>query len=383
MTPLAWVALALVLALAGAALDLTIGFRQLARLRDFPPRADDGAPLVSIVVAARNEERGIEAAARSLLAQRYPRLEIVVVDDRSADRTGGILDRLAAGEPRLRVVHLRELPPGWLGKNHALATGAHAARGEWILFTDADVVMHPEAVGRAVECAERRGFDHLAVLPELRMRGLFAQAFLVSFGCTGIEALRPWKARDPGSRRFAGVGAFNLVRASAYRRAGGHDPIRLRPDDDLKLGKILKQSGARQDVLLGTDLVLVEWYHSLGEAIEGLSKNSFSVVEYNVFLMLGAVVGYPVLGLGSLAALVLGAGPMRIIGGAGVLVQMAVQARMAGEIRASRWTGLLYPAGALILGWIVLRTLVLNLRQGGIVWRGTFYPLSELRKNRV
>ena len=215
------------------------------------------------------------------------------------------------------------------------------------------------------------------------MRGLFAQAFLVSFGITGIEALRPWKARDPKSRRFAGVGAFNLVRATAYRRAGGHDPIRLRPDDDLKLGKILKQSGARQDVLLAGEMVVVEWYHSLGEAIRGLEKNSFSVVEYNALLMVGATLFYLLMGLGPLAALAFGAGPVRIIGGIGVAIQVALQARMAGVIHAPRWTGILYPAGALILAWIVLRTLVLNLRQGGIVWRGTFYPLEELRKNRV
>lgn len=383
MTPLAWAVAALVLAIAAAGLDLVIGFHRLRRLRDFPPRDGREVPLVSLVVAARNEERGVEAAARSLLAQGYPRLEIVAVDDRSDDRTGAILDRLAAGEPRLRVVHVRELPPGWLGKNHALATGAAAAAGEWILFTDADVVMHPDAVGRAVTAAERLGSDHLAVLPELVMRGVLAQAFLTSFGIIGIEALRPWKARDPGSRRSAGVGAFNLVRAAAYRRAGGHEPIRLRPDDDLKLGKILKRSGARQEVMLGTGIVTVEWYHSLGEAIRGLEKNSFAVVEYNALLMLGGVFFYLLVGLGPLAALVFGAGPLRTIGAVGVGIQIALQARMAGEIHAPRWTGVLYPAGALILAWIVLRTLVLNVRQGGIVWRGTFYPLAELRKNRV
>jgi hypothetical protein len=130
-------------------------------------------------------------------------------------------------------------------------------------------------------------------------------------------------------------------------------------------------------------MVVVEWYHSLGEAIRGLEKNSFSVVEYNALLMLGGALFYLLVGLGPLAALAFGAGPVRIIGGIGVAMQSALQARMAGEIGAPRWTGVLYPAGALILGWIVLRTLVLNLRQGGIVWRGTFYPLAELRRNRV
>jgi glycosyltransferase involved in cell wall biosynthesis len=393
MTLLTWAILVLVLVILAAGLDLTLGFRRLLRLADFAPGSGPAEPPVTIVVAARNEERGVERAARSLLAQRYRDLEIVIVDDRSTDRTGAILDGLAAQSgddaheagkrPRLRVVHVRELPAGWLGKNHALSVGAAGSRGAWLLFTDADVVMQPDAVSRAVAAAERRGLDHLAVLPELRMRGVLGQAFLSSFGILGLEALRPWKARDPGSRRSVGVGAFNLVRGSAYARAGGHEPIRLRPDDDLKLGRILKRSGARQDVMLGADVVLVEWYHSLGEAIHGLSKNSFSAVEYNPLLMLGGAVGLVLVSFGPLAALVLGDGVVRLLGGIGVAVQVALQARMAGELRASRWTGLLYPCGALILAWIMVRTLVLNLRQGGIVWRETFYSLEDLRKNRV
>lgn len=383
MTLVGWAMLGLLIFIAGAGLDVLIGFRRLERLVNIPPRSSTAAPLVSIVVAARDEERGVEAAMRSLLAQRYSALEIVAVDDRSTDRTGAILDRLAAGDARLRVVHLRELPAGWLGKNHALSLGAAAARGEWLLFADGDIVMTPETLGRAMGFAERRGLDHLAILPDIRMPGLLLQSFATAFICWGMAILRPWKARDPTSWRFVGVGAFNLVRCTAYAKAGGHAPIRLRPDDDLKLGKILKRSGARSDFLLSGGLISVEWYDSVGALINGLTKNSFSVVEYRLLPMLGGVPLYLIGGLGPLAALVLGRGPVRWFAGAAVAIQLGVMLRGTRETGVPRRTVLLYPVVSLLFAWIILRTLVLNLAQGGIVWRGTFYPLSELRRNRV
>ncbi|HEV8611981.1 MAG TPA: glycosyltransferase family A protein [Gemmatimonadales bacterium] len=383
MTLLAWAMLLLLGLIAASGLDVLLGLNRLERLAELPPRSGLGAPLVSIVVPARDEARGIEAAARSLLAQRYPALEIVAVDDRSSDGTGAILERLAALDPRLRVIHVRELPPGWLGKNHALSVGAAAARGEWLLFADADIVMQPEAIARAIGFAETRGLDLVAVLPEFRLPGLFLQAFGTAFACWGAAILRPWKARDPRSWRFAGVGAFNLVRASAYARAGGHAPIRLRPDDDLKLGKILKRSGARCDFLLGKGMLSVEWYPSLRATIDGLMKNSFSVVEYRPLLMLGGVPLYLVSGLGPLAAVILGAGYVRLFGALAVLIQLGVLLRGTRETGAPRHTVLLYPLVSLLFAWIILRALVLNLAQGGIVWRGTFYPLAELRRNKV
>jgi len=382
VTPLAWAMLVLLVALLVTGLDLLFGISRIERLTSLTGHQGP-APLVSLVVAARNEERNVEAAARSLLAQRYPSLEIIAVEDRSTDRTGAILDALAAVEPRLKVVHLTKLPPGWLGKNHALSVGATAARGEWLLFADADVIMAPDSISRAVAYAERRGLDHVTILPDTLMPGILLKAFVVVGIIIFGIALRPWKARDPRSRHFVGVGAFNLVRASAYARAGGHEPIRLRPDDDIKLGKILKRSGARQDALSGRGMVSVEWYRTLGETIDGLMKNSFAVVQYNPPMMLLGVVFYVVLGLAPLAALVLGTGPLQWLGAAAVGWQLLVHAWVAREAHLPLRAVLLYPVIYLIFAWIVLRAMVLNLRQGGIYWRDTFYPLSELRKNRV
>lgn len=382
MPLLGWAMLALLLFIVVSGIDILIGLSRIEPLAGVAPRTGPG-PLVTLITAARDEARGIEAAARSLLAQDYPALEFVMVNDRSTDRTGAILDGLAARDSRVRVVHVGELPPGWLGKNHALARGAAAARGEWLLFADADIVMDRTTIARAIQYVERRGIDHLTLLPELVMPGLLLKAFVASFVIWLSGYLRPWKARDPRSRRFVGVGAFNLVRATSYAAVGGHEPIRLRPDDDLKLGKILKRSGARQDLVFGRGLVSVEWYHSLGEAIDGLMKNSFATVEYNPVLMAAGAAGYLAIGLLPLAAAFLGHGLVQVLGAAGAGFLLVIHLRGAREAGAPLQAAFLYPAVSVILAWIVVRALALNLWQGGITWRGTFYPLSELRKNRV
>jgi len=371
--------------LTAAAVYIAVGLRNVPRLTSQPPASTADAPSVSIVVAARDEARVIEPAMRSLLALRYPpsRFEIIAVDDRSTDGTGEILNALAAADPRLRVLRVDELPEGWLGKNHALSAGAAAARGEWLLFTDADVVMEPDALLRAIGYAEARALGHLAVLPEVRVPGILLQAFVTGFVAVGLAALRPWKAKDPRSKRSAGVGAFNLVRRTTYQRVGGHARIRLRPDDDLKLGKILKRSGARADVLSGTGAISVAWYHSMGEAINGLMKNSFAVVEYRSVLMLMGAVFYLVVGLGPLAGLVLGSGLTRWLGAAGLSAVSLLLLWIRAETRTPRRSALLFPVVAALLAWILIRALVLTLSQRGITWRGTFYPLHALRKNRV
>jgi hypothetical protein len=195
--------------------------------------------------------------------------------------------------------------------------------------------------------------------------------------------MRPWKARDPRSASFIGIGAFNLVRADVYRRAGGHEPIRLRPDDDIKLGKLLKRSGARQDLVEGTGMASVEWYHSLRELLHGLEKNAFAGLEYRVLFAVPAVLFHLTLGLAPLAGMVLLRGPPQLLSAAMVGWALFLYGHIAGRIGTRRSTALLYPVFVVMFNWIVLRTMVVNLRDGGIRWRGTFYPLAELRKNRV
>jgi len=383
MPVITWLAAITLILAALAALDLRRGSRAIRALRDEAPRPGADMPRVSIVVAARNEERNIREALSSLLALNYPDYELIVVDDRSTDRTGDILDDMTADNPRLKTIHVDSLPPGWLGKNHALWTGSQRASGNLLLFTDADIVMEPTVLTRAVTFLERQGLDHLAATPSMRMQGtllgMFGTAFIVFFSLFA----RPWKARNPRSRFHIGIGAFNLVRHDVYRHVGGHETIRLRPDDDMKLGKIIKKAGYRQDAAYAPEFLAVEWYSSIGETIRGLEKNAFSGADYNITLVLCGCLFHFFCSFFPFAAPLLLHGPPRLLylAAAGlILLATADSARFHGS---KPWHALGYPVMTLLFVYILLRTMLLNLAEGGIRWRGTFYPLAELRRNKV
>lgn len=365
-------------------LDWAWGVRSMTRLRPAagpPPVAPTpGAPHVSVVVAARNEADELERALTSLLAQDQPGLEIVLVDDRSEDRTGAIARELAARDPRLRVVRVEALPDGWLGKTHALHVGAQAARAPWLLFTDADVRYAPSAVRVALAYARRRGLDHLALLPRFESRGLLLASFVTSFALLFSVYTRPWRASAPRSRASIGIGAFGLVRREAYRAVGGHRPLRLRPDDDLSLGRLLKRSGFRQEAVFGAELAAVTWYPDLRAALRGLNKNAFAGLGYSVprlLLVVGALLLTNVLPF----ALVLAGDPVvRLLSLAVVLTVAFVYAFDARRMRHAPGLFVLHPVGVLLLCYAASASAAKALVRGEIEWRGTRYPLAELRR---
>lgn len=378
-------AIALLL-LAAAVAGARRAAREVPWLRDqagFEP--GEPRPLVSVIAPARNEARHVESAVRALLAQRHEPLEVVLVDDRSEDATPAILARLAREFPQLRVETVAELPPGWLGKNHANWRGAAAARGELLLFTDADVVMAPDAIGRAAACLVHGGWDHLAVAPRVTLPGALLSQFTLYFGVLFSLYARPWAARDPLSRAHVGIGAFNLVRREAYLAAGGHERLRMRPDDDMKLGKLLKRRGCRQLFLNGLGSIEVEWYSSWREVRDGLMKNLFAGTGYSVaatvtgsLLQLALLAGPPLallLGAGGLPAMALNAGSC--------LLLLALGASCAPALGTRHWGGALLPAFAAFGAWLMWRSMLRALWRGGIEWRGTHYPLAELRRNIV
>ncbi|MFO0901798.1 MAG: glycosyltransferase family 2 protein [Pirellulales bacterium] len=340
-------------------------------------------PLVSIIAPARNEERNIEAAVRSLAAIDYAPLEITIINDRSTDRTGEILDSLAAEYPQLNVVHLTELPPGWLGKNHALQYGADRSHGEWLLFTDADIVFEPSALRRAIVMAEADELDMLAAFPGIDMPSWMLESFVVTFGIFFVIFTRPWAVSNPRSSAHCGIGAFNLLRASAYQKADGHRPLAMRPDDDLKLGKTMKLSGARCDIVDGRGMIRVPWYGSVRELIVGLEKNSFAAVEYSVTAVAAATIAIVVFNLLPFVAVFFVAGPTRWLFGAAALIQLALAWRGARHLGLPSSVSFGYPVAVAMFIYIQWRAMALTLRQGGIKWRDTFYSLKELRANKV
>ena len=383
MTVLFWIALATLLLTSLTSLDLVIGSRRVRALREVSPVPSGDAAPVSIIVAARNEQRNIREALHSLLELNYPDYELIVVDDRSEDDTGAILDELACKYERLRVIHVDFLPPGWLGKNHALWVGSQRATGDYLLFTDADIVMESTVVTRAVGFMRLHRLDHLAATPSVRMPTIFLEMFGGSFIIFFSLFSRPWKARDPKSRFHIGIGAFNMVAASAYRQVGGHETIRLRPDDDIKLGKIIKRAGGRQDAAYAPEFLVVEWYASVREVVKGLEKNAFSGADYSIPLVLFGSLFHLLCSVWPFLAVFVTSGATRGIYLATVVLLLAVVADSTRFHNSRPWYAIGYPLTSALFVYILMRTMLLNLMQGGIYWRGTFYSLKELRQNRV
>ncbi|HEX6751883.1 MAG TPA: glycosyltransferase [Longimicrobium sp.] len=363
--------------------ELVSGGLRLVHLRDVAPLGDEEMPSVSIVAPARNEARGIEAALRSLLRQDVPRLEVILVEDRSEDETGAIVDRIAAGEPRLKVVRVTELPAGWLGKNHALQLGAERATGELLLFTDADVVMAPDTLRRAAGHLVRNRLDHVTAGPHVDMPGWLLRTFGVFFGIMFAIFTRPWRVKDPRSVQHVGVGAFNLLRAEAWRRIGGHRAIAMRPDDDMKLGKLVKKHGLRSDFVGAAEHVRVEWYHSLGEAVRGLRKNGFAGVDYRLSLVFLATVTQLLFFIWPFAAVFVTHGWTRTLYAVAVAILLVLFAGAAREQRVPPWYGVAVPLASALFIAVIWNATLYALVHRGIEWRGTHYPLDELKANRV
>jgi len=378
-----WLAIANLAIVAVCTFLIGLGGYLSRKLRELPVPELDIWPTVSLVAPARNEERNIERAVRSLMLLDYPHLEITLVNDRSTDRTGDILDALAGEFPQLNVVHLTELPAGWLGKNHAMQLGADRSHGEWLLFTDADIVFEPTTLRRAVGHALANQIDHLAATPDTLMPSWLLRSFVVAFAVYFTLFVRMWAIRNPRSTAHVGIGAFNLVRADVYRAVGGHDKIRMRPDDDLKLGKIIKLAGWRQDLVDGGGLIAVDWYHSLGELIRGLEKNSFSAIEYSAPFVVFDSTAILLLNVWSFIAVFVVPGPVRWIYLAVCLSLWFMTWLMAVGMRAPATCALAFPLAALLMVYIQWRTMLLNYWQGGIRWRDTHYSLAELRANKV
>ncbi|HEY4186642.1 MAG TPA: glycosyltransferase family 2 protein [Polyangia bacterium] len=378
---LAWLRGAWVLARIGALPNLA---RMPATLEGEAPW-----PRLSVVVACRNEQAAVRQALSSLLAQDYPSFELIVVDDRSEDATGAILRELAAVHPALRVARVDELPPGWLGKTNALQRGAAQATGDWILFTDADVLFAPDALRRAVAWGTRDGLGHAVAVPHFIAPGLLERAFVSMFGLFFLMGARVDDLRKPGSAAHVGFGAFNLVRRDAYRAIGGHERLRFEVVDDLKLGLVLRRSGVRQGCVDSGGLVRVRWQRGFVASMRGLLKNFFAGLDYRWGLTVAATLGVPL--LTAFPALCLLASPWLLPGTASRLIAIAafvlpalLLGRVARRVAGGRGhEGLLLPLAGTALALVTFTSALLATVRGGVVWRGTRYALDELRDANV
>lgn len=256
--------------------------------------APRNAPLVSVIIPARDEERTIERTVRSMLAQSYPALEVIVVNDRSTDATGAILGSI--GDPRLVVVQGEEPPPGWLGKPHALHLGARRARGELLLFVDADVIYAPDAVAAAVMRLQESGASMISLLPNFEMHGFWEHVAMPNLALFVFTLIPLRLANRTRVALFAiGGGPGNLLRRADYEAIGGHDALKDAVIDDVGLARLVRRSGRRTEIALAHELVSIRMYHGLREIVDGFTKNSFAAFHRSYalalsFLLLGVVV---------------------------------------------------------------------------------------------
>jgi glycosyltransferase involved in cell wall biosynthesis len=363
-------------------LQLYLGLRSITILAEWHNEADR-LEKISIIVPARNEQQNIENALQSMLKIDYPNLEFMVINDRSTDETGNILARMSAADPRLRVLNITELPSGWLGKNHALHCAAAHASGEWLLFADADIMFEPSTLRRAMGYTQYFELDHLAATPGITAPGVFLKIFVLSFITIFCAYFKPWRARIKGSRYYIGIGAFNLVRRSAYVESGGHEKILMRPDDDLMLGKIIKQTGFKQDVVHGLGMITVPWYDTIRQAVVGLEKNAFSGVNYRVSVVVGGAIAILVTNIWPFVAMFVTSGAERIIYMLISVLLIAFSVRVAFWMKFPIAYALGYPLGVLLILFVQWRAMYLTMKNNGINWRDTHYSLAELKANQV
>ena len=359
------------------------GYGSVPRLSDETPLPESELPSLSIVFGARNEEAELENALRSLIEIDYPGLEIIAVNDRSTDSTGEIMDRVAKEADCIKVIHNQELPAGWLGKNHVLQLASKEAQGEYILMTDADVSMQPDSLRRAMAFAKRENWDHIAALPHIDMPTALLQCMGIMFFQFFSILFKPWKARDPKSKAHVGVGAFNLVKADVYRDIGMHEPIRMRPDDDVRFGWLIKKHGYTQCLINAADYVSVPWYTRLRDMIVGLEKNSLAGVNYHVWLVPPGMIMLAAFFLWPLAAPFILDSPACWFYAAVNAVILIAMMVAASDNAVNPFYTVLYPLTIVLLMWATSRATVLTLWQRGIYWRGTFYSLKELRANTL
>lgn len=354
--------------------------RAVTQLPDLPPlRTDAPVADVTIVMAVRDDAAHVEATVRQLLAQQRLALQLVVVDDRSEDGTGEALARLAAADTRVRVVTVHELPPDWLGKTHALFCGVDGVTTRWILFTDADAHLAPDVLARAIDAAERAGAAHVSLLPSHRGTTFLGRTSLLAFHLTVQRRVAAVNATR--QRAFVGTGAFNLVRTDAYRAVGGHLPLRLEVVDDVWLGCLLWRAGHRSRVWFAADDFAVDWGRTPRDLVRVVEKNMFAVLRYRTWLAVLAV---------AFAAAILLLPPLAPCFGPLGWLPFAcwLASAMPGAVLARRtgWevaAGLLTPLSRLVLVLALANSVWVTLRQRGVRWRGTFYPLPRLRRGQV
>lgn len=339
-------------------------------------------PSVEVIVPARNEAANVEQCLRSLLTQDSPNLSVCAVDDRSSDPTGAIMDALQREFPnKLRVIHVSELPAGWLGKTHAMWLGASHTQSDWILFTDGDIVFRSDTLRRTLRYAETKRCDHLMLFPTTIMKTFGERMMLGFFGFASMLLIRVWKVRDPKAKDFIGAGAFNLIRRRAYEELGTYQALRMEVIDDLMLGKAVKQHGFAQDCVIGENLVSLRWADGAFGVVRNLQKNMFSLLHFSWALAVLAAIGATLYHLGPWIGLLLAPGAAKVGFAIAIFSIVLLYTKTSRMFEVSPWFVLTQPVAALMFVYTLVNSAVSSVLHRGVLWRGTTYSVHEIQKS--
>ena len=374
---------ALALLWTAVAIDLARGVPTLPSLREVKPLEDGRLPRRVDPFRGARRSGKTSRRTRDFLALDYPHYEIVAVDDRSEDGTQKILENAARTNSHVKFVRVNSLPAGWLGKPHGLQQAYEHSSGEWLVFTDADVHFSPELLRRTVALAMERGWDHLTLFSRAETSTPGERIVLTFFALAILMAVRPWRVNSPQLRYYAGIGSFQLLRRSAYEAMGTHRRLAMEVVDDMKLGKLVKHGGFRSGLALAFDEVSLRWHAGVGNIIRGTTKNFFAAMGYKLWLASLQIVITLTTCVFPFVALPFLRGWALAFAGIAAGLLIAMEAGVCLQLDEPIIYALSVPIGAVIFAWMIARSTIVTLWNGGITWRGTFYPIEELKRGIV
>jgi chlorobactene glucosyltransferase len=351
-----------------------------------PAPPPDDAPLISVIVPARNEARNIRRCVEALLAQTYPNYELIVLDDRSTDETPVILNELARSDSHLRLLAGADLPAGWAGKPHALFQAAKAARGEWLCFVDADTFVSPEALASVFAKAQETGADLFTIMTDQEVRTFWERVVLPLVFTALSVGFSPRRVNDPKRKDAIANGQFIFIRRRVYEAVGGHQSLKNSIVEDKDLAILVKRAGYRLVVADGRQAATTRMYTSLPEMWEGWTKNIFLGLKGSAGMLLLGAFGAFVSLMAALAlplwlavGLALGAAGSRfgwiVAGEAALLWGYLIFWRLLvlKGMRIPGWYALTVPLGAGIFAAMMFTSAWKVLSGRGVTWKGRRY----------
>jgi glycosyltransferase involved in cell wall biosynthesis len=284
-------------------------------------------------------------------------------------------------DPRAFVLHITDLPENWLGKVHALHQGVQKASGKWLLFTDADVHLSEGVLEQGISYAENKGLAHLALLPNMVSEQFIVNCVISTLLRLLLMGLRPWRFQNSSKSEALGVGGFNLVKRDAFLDTPGFEWLRMEVADDIGVGYLIKENGGQTEALFAIDSVRVNWYPSLPALVKGVEKNAFAQLA-QFTLWKGLLWSFSFLMILSSLVIVWWMPPYwsGLVWGAFLLSALICSGKFSQELKINFLVSFFsFFFGELIMSWVILRSTILGVRRGGLIWRGTVYNSQALK----